>query len=214
MRKHWKLTLIALAAVLVLTMALTTNVFAQEEASTTQGPLQTFISKVATILGIDEAQVTAAVEQAAQETRDEMVQQGLQKAVDNGNLTEEQATEIQEWWESRPEALQQPGALGRFGMMKAWQRSCCRGWAGGQQRLLDQVFDENITGTIVDIDKDAGTITLKTADNTEVTVEYTSKTNFILQGVSAVEAGQTATASCWSDADGNLTAKIVRVNLA
>lgn len=214
MRKHWKLTLIALAAVLVLTVALTTNVFAQEEASSaSQGPLQTFISKVATILGIDEAQVTAAVKQAAQETQDEMVQQRLQKAVDNGNLTEEQATDIQEWWQDRPEALQQSGALGRFGMMKGGLGPCYRGGAG-QQRLLDQVFDENITGTIVSISRDAGTITLKTADNTEVTVEYTSKTSFILQGVSAVEAGQTATASCWSDADGNLTAKIVRVNLA
>ncbi len=213
MRKHWKLTLIALAAVLVLTVALTTNVFAQEEASTTPGPIQTFISKVATILGIDEAQVTAAVKQAAQETRDEMVQQGLQKAVDKGRLTQEQADEVQQWWQDRPEVLQQPGILGRLGMMKGGPGPCYRGLAG-QQRLLDQVFDANITGTIVSISRDAGTITLKTADNTEVTVEYTSKTNFILQGVSAVEAGQTATASCWSDADGNLTAKIVRVNLA
>jgi hypothetical protein len=70
------------------------------------------ISKVADILGITVEQLTAATEQAreelqaeAQERIRERNEERLQNAIENGVITDEEANEIQEWWESRPAAL-------------------------------------------------------------------------------------------------------------
>lgn len=112
MRKHMKIGLIAIAAILALTAGLTAVSFADSpEADTGSdgGPRQVFISKVAEILGLDEEQVADAFIQAHQEMWDEFQQQRLQEAVENGLITEEEADQIQEWWDSRPEALQNMG---------------------------------------------------------------------------------------------------------
>jgi len=80
------------------------------EAGSAGGPRQIFLSKVADILGLDEGEVADAVQQARQEMREEMQQQRLQTALEEGLITEAEAKQIREWWDSRPEALQQPGA--------------------------------------------------------------------------------------------------------
>jgi hypothetical protein len=110
MRKRTKILAIVVAAVLVLTLGLTTIAFAsgssEEEGDGDKGPRQTFISKVASILGLEEEQVTDAFRQARREMCDEALEQRLQKAVENGFLTQEQAEQILEWWQNRPDVME------------------------------------------------------------------------------------------------------------
>jgi hypothetical protein len=47
--------------------------------------------------------------------REECQQQRLQNAIDEGLITDAEAEQIEEWWDSRPEALQQLGVGGGFG---------------------------------------------------------------------------------------------------
>ncbi|MFA5375099.1 MAG: hypothetical protein WC455_05005 [Dehalococcoidia bacterium] len=80
-----------------------------------QRPGQEIISRVAEILNIDEATVTAAFQQATQEMMTERQQERLQNAIDNGLITEEEAAEIHAWWDSRPAAMEGMGPLGGQG---------------------------------------------------------------------------------------------------
>jgi hypothetical protein len=101
-------------------------------------PRELVISKVAAALGISEEQLTAAIDQAQQELQAEVraqiqerQEERLQNAVENGTITEDEANQIREWWQSRPEALDklQPegrpfremGGNGRFGNSGLWQ---------------------------------------------------------------------------------------------
>ncbi len=125
MRKYLKLGMIALVAVAVLaTVVGTTIAFAgspDEDANADSGPRQVFISKVANILGLEEDQVADAFGQARQEMFQEAQEQRLQKAIDDGLITEEEATQIREWWQDRPEALQSLGQPDRPQLRNAWQ---------------------------------------------------------------------------------------------
>lgn len=207
MRKHKKLLLIAVAATLVLTVGLTTVALADSPSDGDNGPVRTFISKVASILGLGEEQVADAFEQARQEIRDEAQGQCLQDAVEEGRITEEEADQIRQWWQDRPEALEQFGCREGLQLRNTWRHQWLQR-SGPCQSPLDQprmgqIFDQRLTGTI----------TMSTEDGTEVTFDYTSNTFFILHGTTQVEVGQTATALCWEDAEGNLTAKVVKVEL-
>ena len=221
MRKHMKFVVIAVAAILVLTIGLTTTAFAWGpsggEGEGDNGPVRTFISKVASTLGLGEEQVADAFKQARQEMRDEAREQRLQQAVENGLITEEEADQIREWWQNRPEALDELGPCGRLQARNTWRHQQLQR-PGPCQSPLDQprlarIFDERLSGTITAVSEEEGTITIGTEDDTEVTFEYTSNTFFILQGTTQVEVGQTAVAWCWEDAEGNLTARAVRVGL-
>ena len=73
-------------------------------------PYGTFASRVAAILGVDQAQVQDALDQAAREIQDEAIQNKLNRLVESGRLTQEQADEYLEWYLARPES----GLHGRF----------------------------------------------------------------------------------------------------
>ncbi len=163
-------------------------------------------------------QIASRPDRARQEIRDEAQGQRLQDAVEEGRITEEEADQIGEWWQNRPEALEQFGCREGLQLRNAWRHQWLQR-SGPCQSLLDQprmgqIFDQRLTGTITDVTE--GTITIREEDDTEgtlVTFEYTSNTSFVLRGVTAIEEGQTATALCWEDAEGNLTAKFVLVGL-
>lgn len=218
MRKHKKFLVIAVAAALVLTVGLTTVALADSTSDGDNGPVRTFISKVASILGLGEEQVADAFEQARQEIRDEAQGQCLQDAVEEGRITEEEADQIRQWWQNRPEALEEFGCREGLQLRHAWRHQWLQR-SGPCQSPLDQprlacIFDQRLTGTITDVTE--GTITISTEDDTEgtlVTFEYDSNTSFLLRGVTAIEEGQTATALCWEDTEGNLTARFVLVGL-
>ncbi len=62
-------------------------------------------SRVAEILGLDETQAQDAFKQAVGEMHEEAVQLSLERLVEMGKLTEEQADEYKVWFQSRPEGL-------------------------------------------------------------------------------------------------------------
>jgi len=75
-------------------------------------PVKSFASRVAGILGLNESQVQDAFDQARTEMQDEALQAKLDKMVESGRLTQEEADEYKEWYDSRPDTLT-PGFGGR-----------------------------------------------------------------------------------------------------
>jgi uncharacterized membrane protein len=80
-------------------------------------------------VAINSTQLKAALEQARSEMQDETLQNWLQNLVDKGKITQEEADQYLQWWQSRPDTeLPLPGLGGHGhegGMMwgrlfKAW----------------------------------------------------------------------------------------------
>ncbi len=83
-------------------------------------PPQTIMARVATILGIPEQKLKDAFAQAEREKQDAALDRLLQKAVEKGRITQEQADQYKAWWKSRPQT-DLPGPLmgkgfGRHGL--------------------------------------------------------------------------------------------------
>ena len=76
---------------------------AQGDGAEGGSPLQSFASRVAVILGLDETQVQDAFSQAAGELQVDRLQLKLDRLVENGRLTQEEADEYKEWYLSRPD---------------------------------------------------------------------------------------------------------------
>lgn len=98
---------------------------------------QAFLDRVCAIyeektgVAIDSGQLKAAVEQARTEAQDEALQNWLQDLVDKGKITQEEADQYLEWWQSRPNmelASPGPGGHGHEGGMM-WGRGF-QGWGG------------------------------------------------------------------------------------
>ena len=107
LRKRW---IIVLAITGVLTALITGGaIFAQGSDTDGESASQSFAGRVAVILGLEEAPVQAALQQVRREMRDEFIQKRLDRLVEKGRLTQEQADELKKWYDSRPEGL--AGAL-------------------------------------------------------------------------------------------------------
>lgn len=124
MSKKMKVLAAVLVAVFVLIGVSTAVVMAQEEP---QPPPETerngLFTRVSEILGIPEDELIAAFEQAQLEIREEALNQFLEKAVEQERITQEEADEILEWWEQRPEVANEslPPGLGlRAGNRLTW----------------------------------------------------------------------------------------------
>ena len=102
MRKRWILIPVALVA-MALAVATAGVALAHEDNGDSKSG--NFTSRVAEILGQDEAEVEDAMKQAWQELRDEAMQSKLGGLVEEGRITQEQADEYLEWYQSRPETL-------------------------------------------------------------------------------------------------------------
>lgn len=116
MKKYMKVGLIAIAAITALSFGFTAIASAQSTeggVTVNEGPGQMFIGKLAGILGMEEGEVSDAMQQARREMGEEFKQQRLQNALGEGLITDAEAEQIQEWWDSRPEAMHQLGAQGR-----------------------------------------------------------------------------------------------------
>jgi len=75
-------------------------------------PGDPFVSKVAEKLGLDEETVAAAMDQARDEMRLEALEERLQQAVEEGAITQDEAGQILQWEQSRPDALDRLGGPG------------------------------------------------------------------------------------------------------
>lgn len=105
-----KVLISVLVAMLVLVAGGTAIAMAQEEEEPApQVEANGLLARVAEILGISEEDLIDAFKQARQEIMEERWEeafyQALDKAVEEGLLTQEEADEIKEWWEQKPEAL-------------------------------------------------------------------------------------------------------------
>ena len=101
-----------------------------------QRPGQEIISRAAEILGIDEETVGNAFRQATQEMMTERHQERLQNAVENGLITEEEAAEIQAWFDSRPDCMDGLGPLGEQNQFMERNRMMER--FGGSQQSAEE----------------------------------------------------------------------------
>jgi hypothetical protein len=75
-------------------------------------------------VAINATQLKDALEQARSETQGEALETWLQNLVKQGKITQEQADQYLQWWQSRPDVslpLPGPGGHGRGGgMFQAW----------------------------------------------------------------------------------------------
>ena len=114
MSKRMKVLVAVLLAILLLTVGTTTSVIADEEPKPEAGT-KGLLARVAEILDIPQEDLTNAFKQAQQEMREEAFIRSLDKAVEKGRITPEEADEIKEWCEQRPEVLDSGLFLRSFG---------------------------------------------------------------------------------------------------
>ena len=101
-KKKW-IIIAAAAAVLILVVGtLGVVAYAQTTTPTQPGQGKTILSRVATILGIDQKKVEDAFAQAQKEQQDDAVSARLQAMVTAGKLTQQQADDYKAWLKARP----------------------------------------------------------------------------------------------------------------
>ncbi len=108
------------------------------------------LARVAEILGINEETLTNAFKQAQQEMREEALIKRLDKAVEEGRLTREEADAIRAWWEQRPEVIDSGPFPGGFGL-PALRGGDMMGGPGGwgsdnTTSLLPRAFGKHMMG--------------------------------------------------------------------
>lgn len=107
--------LLVLFTAVLLALGLTGGVILAQEAGTKdEGARQSMASRVASILGLGEQEVQDAFKQASREMRDERFESRMDRLVEKGQITENEAAEAVNWYQSRPEDIG-PGHRG-FGM--------------------------------------------------------------------------------------------------
>ena len=102
-KKRWVFITLLIGA--MITGVLGGTVLAHDGGTGDSRPLQSFTSRVAGILGLDEAQVQDAFNQAARELESEALQRSLDRQVELGRLTQQQADKYLEWYQARPNSL-------------------------------------------------------------------------------------------------------------
>ena len=118
MSKRMKVLVSVLVAVLLLTVGGTAIAMAQEEEEPAP-PVESngLLARVAEILDIPEEDLIDAFGQARQEMREEVFLNALDKAVEEGLITQEEAGELKEWWAQKPDVLDQGLFRHAFGFM-------------------------------------------------------------------------------------------------
>ncbi len=131
MRKRW---LFIPIVVLLVAMGVVGGAVLAEQVSdgdkvTDDGDKKGFAGRVAEILGLDEETVADAMKQAKKEMHEEYVQAWLDKMVESGRITQEQADEYQDWLDDRPEGFEKSWrkGSGRDGLRGKgrWGKGCC-----------------------------------------------------------------------------------------
>ena len=123
-----KLVLIAVLATAVLAGSIGGIVYAQENGDEDVSPKMLLLERVADKLGIDHQQLKDAFAEAIGEIRDEAQNRMLEKAVEQGWITPEEAEEYSEWWVARPDVKFGFGGIGqleRRGCGGPWMRGGC-----------------------------------------------------------------------------------------
>ncbi len=93
----------------------TTAVVSDNNTDQTTNPEDIFVSKLAQKLGLDEETVATAMDEARAEMRQEALEARLQEAVEKGTITQDEADQILQWEQTRPDALDKLGGPDGFG---------------------------------------------------------------------------------------------------
>ncbi len=114
MKKQWFMAGLAAG---VLALAITGGtVLAQSNDTSGTSPIKSFAGRVAEKLGLQEAQVQDAMKQTRKEMQSEALKNRLDKAVSKGHMTQDQADQMYNWYEARPDIAGEHGmGMGRFG---------------------------------------------------------------------------------------------------
>ena len=86
---------------------------AGEEAAPPEEGTEGLLARVADILGVTQEELVDAFRQARQGMMEEAFFNCLDRAVEEGLITQEEADEIKEWWQQKPEALDHPALRAR-----------------------------------------------------------------------------------------------------
>ena len=114
MWKSKKFILLAVLTAVILVGSIAGVVYAQEEDEEDASPKAVLLEKVADKLGIDLQQLEDAFTEAIAEIRDEAQLKWLEKAVEEGLITEEEAAEYSEWWSGKPDIQFGSGGFGQL----------------------------------------------------------------------------------------------------
>jgi hypothetical protein len=110
-----KFIIILLGTILVIIASLGGIAMAQD--SEDESKPDSLMARVADILGIDQQTVEDAFEQARAEMHEEALDKYLQNLVDEGVITEEEATEYKGWLEAKPDMTEY------FDRVQEWMKS-------------------------------------------------------------------------------------------
>ena len=110
-----KFIIMLLGAILIVAASIGGIAMAQESEEASQP--DSLLGRVAKILGIDQQTVEDAFKQAQAEMQEEALDRYLQNLVDEGKISEEEATEYKEWIEARPDMT------AYFDKIKDWMES-------------------------------------------------------------------------------------------
>ncbi len=107
MSKKVRVLVSVLVAIALLTVGGAAAVMADDGSTPTSNTTSTngLLARVAENLGITDEELANAFEQAQQEIRDEAFIRYLDKAVEEGLITQQEAGEIIEWLEQKPESV-------------------------------------------------------------------------------------------------------------
>lgn len=97
-----------LVPVLLLTVGGVATVMADDPTPPPEAEANGLLSRVAQILDIPEDDLIDAFNQAREEMREEAHVRFLDRALENGRITQEEYDAIMEWWEQRPDVLDCP----------------------------------------------------------------------------------------------------------
>jgi uncharacterized membrane protein len=125
-KRKWFIPVVVVSVLLIggvvggVVVAGSDNTTNAEDQSRLADRFQAFLDRVCAIyeektgVAIDQQQLKDAVKQAQSEMRDEALEKWLQNLVNKGEITQEEADQYLQWWQSRPEIkLPLPG-LGKL----------------------------------------------------------------------------------------------------
>ncbi len=103
MWKNKKIIIISVVAAVVLLIGATVGIaFAANPPVTERQPGQ-LMARVAEIVGVPQDKLEAAFKQAAQEMREQRMNEHMQNLIDQGQITQQQADKYKEWLKSKPD---------------------------------------------------------------------------------------------------------------
>lgn len=123
-KKKFILVAVIVAVLLVggiagVAIAQSTNGGGSNNSTTQTG--QSFVARVAAILGLQQSQVQSAFDQAQKDMANQAMQNRLNNLVQQGKISSDQANQYEQWYQSRPDinlpgmSPNGPGGPGRFG---------------------------------------------------------------------------------------------------